>query len=335
MSAVLPTRRAHDRTREAVLWVEEERTRRDPEAPQDQVEPVWVLTTSATADASGDYPGVVTLYRAIDHTWEDLTAAVRVRGIAGETLANATRYACRPAGVTAGGEDLYVLIGPASGAGGITAYERTKYAGTIQQTQTGVTALSILRGLDLSAPVPGTYDTGLRLWDAEPAGRASVYLLPCAYNESAALDTTIGGAVIWGEQYLGQSKHFQNIIMDAGASPGDIRAIRFTAGTGYPGEIGTYPSPYGSGLAIRIRGRRSDTGTERSEGCSLTLGGSSAAGVAVFEGYNSAGAVRNPYLGVSDNVGDVYFGASGTFGTSKYLSGLFIGTSGGFTGVLG
>lgn len=109
---VLLGERAYDRLSSAVRWVEDERTviPADP-AIIEKVEPVWVKVTSGTADASGDYPGVVSLYRAYDHTWEDLTAAVRVRGIAGETLSNATRYASRPAGVTAGGEDLYVRLG--------------------------------------------------------------------------------------------------------------------------------------------------------------------------------------------------------------------------------
>ena len=124
--AVLLDDRTYERVKDVVRWAEDERTTvPDDQALLEKVEPIWVLTTSGTADGSGDYPGVVSLYRAYDHTWEDLTAAVRVRGIAGGTLANATRYACRPAGQTAGGEDLYVLIH--STGGGLTLDERTGY----------------------------------------------------------------------------------------------------------------------------------------------------------------------------------------------------------------
>jgi hypothetical protein len=114
MTAVIQDRRSFDRTRDAVFWAEAERAARGAAAPPEFVEAVWVKTTSGTA-TGGYYPGVVSLRKG-DGTWEDQTVVVRVRGANDETLANNTRYGCRPSGLNASNEDTFTLLAAAVAA---------------------------------------------------------------------------------------------------------------------------------------------------------------------------------------------------------------------------
>lgn len=81
-------------------------------------EPVMVKTTSGTADANGNYPGVVTLWSADDAAWQEYATAVKLKPPNGETLANNTRYPARPAGRTSGGDELYLLLSGSGLTGG-------------------------------------------------------------------------------------------------------------------------------------------------------------------------------------------------------------------------
>lgn len=87
-------------------------------------EPVWARLTSGTADGSGHYPAVLTLPDAAG-AWQDYSA-VKVAPLNGETLSNATRYSVRPSGRTAGGDELYTVIGSTAAAGGPVALVRVK-----------------------------------------------------------------------------------------------------------------------------------------------------------------------------------------------------------------
>lgn len=110
------TEEAYRRTARAVRWVESNQgaTARAT-TPRPGAETIWARVTSATADASGHYPGVITLYSASDEAWNDYST-VRVKPANGETLEADTRYPVRPAGRTPspGNEELYVTLAAAS-----------------------------------------------------------------------------------------------------------------------------------------------------------------------------------------------------------------------------
>lgn len=116
---VVFTGSAADRIADAVRWVERHRGRNtqsgEGEAPSPPV--VYARLTSGDADGGGHYPAVITLYSASDAAWNDYSA-VKVTAPNGETLANGTRYAVRPVGRTAGGDELYATL--ASVAAGAT-----------------------------------------------------------------------------------------------------------------------------------------------------------------------------------------------------------------------
>ena len=180
---VLFTGSAADRIADAVRWVERHRGRNiqsgEGEAPSPPV--VYARLTSGDADGSGHYPAVITLYSAADAAWNDYSA-VKVKAPNGETLANGTRYAVRPVGRTAGGDELYATLGggsgigpagviyvpPAGGGAGIyPAFRRAFDPGTRTFTATGqVAVLAIdVNGLYNSDDPDGRYYTACRVDD--------------------------------------------------------------------------------------------------------------------------------------------------------------------------
>lgn len=121
--AVAWDERSADRIADAVKWVERDRSlRAPPSGPGHSVEPVYVRTTSGTADGDGHYPGVITLYSGNAAAWTEYSA-VKLRPPNGETLTDNTRYAARPAGRTSGGDELYTAMMGPGGGGGITVRE--------------------------------------------------------------------------------------------------------------------------------------------------------------------------------------------------------------------
>ena len=104
------TEAASRRISAAVKWVEQHRGERPAASPPAApgVDPVFVRTTSGTADGSGNYPGVVCLYSATAAAWQEYSA-VKLRPANGEALKNNKRYPARPSGRTAGGDELYTV----------------------------------------------------------------------------------------------------------------------------------------------------------------------------------------------------------------------------------
>lgn len=230
--AVVLTDNTYERIKSAVGWAEGERTsvpKKTDHYPE--VEPVWVKVTSGTADGSGDYPGVVSLYRADGHTWEDLTATVRVRGISGETLTNGTRYASRPAGVTAGGEDLYVLLSSGSSGGIHVATVDELFIPVVDCNPTSYLAFRDSRGFDLSVPAGGVAYLSLRL---------------ASYSATGVVDTSsqsFAGTKTFGNGLIVQARGGDTLpptLAFAGLSDGSVTPNAFISNirdTTYPGYL--------------------------------------------------------------------------------------------------
>lgn len=190
---VVFTPEAGERVARAVRWVEGQRGR--PGAPAglaSVAETVWARVTSGTADGDGYYPGVVTLYAAADEAWSDYSA-VKVAPLNGETLTSGTRYAVRPSGRTAAGEELYTVIGTTVAAVAATA-SMVKAASDVEASD------GYYGGLLVTPAAGGGYTVGSAVWlrgfgaiDGQPSSHTRPVEDQYYHAVSAGRNQTIGG----------------------------------------------------------------------------------------------------------------------------------------------
>lgn len=265
-----------DRVAAAVRWVERNRgggAAGGSEAPPPAV--VYARLTSGTADGSGHYPAVITVYSAVDAAWTDYSA-VKVKPPNGETLTDGTRYAVRPAGTTAGGDELYATLGGGSGigpagviyvppAGGGTgicpAFRRAFDPVTRTFTATGqVAVLAIdVNGLYNSDDPDGRYYTAYRVdnYDVYEQWVITSALTGATAGHAGIVNThdqTIAGRKTFASQVIvSQEATTPEIEMRLGVSCplstsfGWGLKIQATAG---PGEGGIYTHPTGGGILL-------------------------------------------------------------------------------------
>lgn len=281
---VLFTGSAADRIADAVRWVERHRGRNtqsgEGEAPSPPV--VYARLTSGDADGSGHYPAVITLYSAADAAWNDYSA-VKVKAPNGETLANGTRYAVRPVGRTAGGDELYATLGgggsgigpagviyvpPAGGGTGICpAFRRAFDPVTRTFTATGqVAVLAIdVNGLYNSDDPDGRYYTAYRVdnYDVYEQWVITSALTGATAGHAGTVNThdqTIAGRKTFASQVIvSQEATTPEIEMRLGVSCPLSTSFGWGVrihGTSGPGEGGIYTHPTGGGILLHAH--RSD-----------------------------------------------------------------------------
>lgn len=105
------TEEAADAIAEAALYTLANRSVDPGVAGRSAASPAEAFTarcTSATADAGGNFPGVITRYDAPTAAWVDY-GACKLRAPNGGGLASGSNYPVQPAGATAGGDALYLV----------------------------------------------------------------------------------------------------------------------------------------------------------------------------------------------------------------------------------
>lgn len=147
--------------------------------------------TSGTPDGSGHYDAVITLYSAVEATWEDL-GDVKLLALNGETLTNGTRYPVWPAGETAGGDELFLTIPPGGGGSATFSGVRVTRSTTLSLTTGTLTAVNwdtedydvggfhstVTNTNRLTAPASGYYQCTTAIgFDANATGARWVFIL--------------------------------------------------------------------------------------------------------------------------------------------------------------
>lgn len=316
MSAgVVLTEEAFRRMVEAVRWVERQRglTQR-PVAAEGGVDPVYVRTTSGTADADGNYPGVVCLYSASAEAWQEYSA-VKLRPANSEKLINNYRYPARPAGRTAAGDELYAVHQfPQIGV------RRLRYIDIGLGTTEEVSSFAA-KSIDVwdSSSTSGVEDTGLRV--SQSGAQALIALNAASGSAGGAvtaeaqafggLKTFVDGAVIPETKWI----EFQGESSLPGIQAGKVRAIAGPEGLNIQAYAG---SGYGDqGVSLQVLGH-----------------GSVSHGEVVITGYNSSGTAITPTISVYKTGSGIVSGGSATVDGVEFVAGLYVGGSGG-TGLTG
>lgn len=124
------------RVAEAVRWVEAMRSREGgasrPWRPSGPAAAAIVRCTSATADANGNYPAVVTYHDG--STWQDESGTVALKMADGSDAVSGRRYLAKPSAGQSG-DFVYVSDGPGIGPASYTdnGYVTADPPGTVQQ----------------------------------------------------------------------------------------------------------------------------------------------------------------------------------------------------------
>lgn len=214
MAGVLFTEGEAGRIEDAARWVEAHLGSRGHDAaPPPVADLLFVRGTSATEDADGNYPGVITARNGTAGTWTDY-GAVKVKPVYGPS-ANGVIMACRPAGRAPGGDEVYV----AAQAGVYVVLASGDYNPATTLTAACTVRLEISdRDCEWSPSVASSPDTGLRAYvNPGSTNFTALYMRLAAYGVPGTVSTTT--------QTFSGSKTFHDV---AG----------FTAGLSAPGFIG-------------------------------------------------------------------------------------------------
>lgn len=216
-AGVVPTELLYAELVEMLRWWKGRRGLLDRLAgPPITVEPVHVKTTSGTADGDGNYPGVVTLWSASDAAWQEYATAVKLRPPNGETLANNTRYPARPAGRTAGGDELYVMLSGTGVTGGSITVEESdgspSYANisTVRFPAAGANVLAV-GSVVLTNPSAGVALVSLYVQFATSSNGAGVL------NDAVNPQTIPGNKVWTGTASFSSTANFSGDVGFTGA----------------------------------------------------------------------------------------------------------------------
>ncbi len=315
------TEAAGRRISAAVKWVEQHRGERPAASPPAApgVDPVYVRTTSGTADGDGNYPGVVCLYSASAAAWQEYSA-VKLRPANGEALANNIRYPARPSGRTTAGDELYTVHQ--------TPQVQILHNGPIDlgpdttPLDTAAKKIEFLTGYSYSGGVG--VDCGLRAYEYAP-GWVVVYL-----QEANGL---MPGAVTTAEQTWNGKKWF-------GGNVGIVRDtyIEFpgilTPAVDIPAGRKVRAIAESDGLNIRAYAGLGygDMGAA----IKLSTNGPNRRGEILLVGYDTAGDPVRPTISVYASGGLYLTGGTGTVNGMDFSSGLYVGGTGetGLTGTV-
>lgn len=189
---VFDTRLADRLVQMLELWERQRGSLRGyPQAQAPAGEVTVARVTSGTADGDGNYPAVVTVRDPDDGSWDDFEP-VKVRGANGETLTSGTRYAVKPAGLTAGGDLLLMVVGGVAATAATAAMVK---AATDVEASDGYYG-----GLLVTPAAGGGYTVGSAVWlrgFGAIDGQASSHTRPVEdqyyHAVSAGRNQTIGG----------------------------------------------------------------------------------------------------------------------------------------------
>lgn len=323
MSAgVVLTEEAFRRMVEAVRWVERQRglTQR-PVAAEGGVDPVYVRTTSGTADGSGNYPGVVCLYSASAAAWQEYSA-VKLRAANGETLANNKRYPARPSGRTTGGDELYTVHQLIGTDAGLTVAE-----GDGSPSYGGIGALQFDQADGFVVSNPSSGVAAVDLAEATPTQRGII----------STGEQTIGGGPKWFRDklmvqgnasdeylYVFDARNIYFAMEGAAASFDYSARIYIDDASAVSSFTYRYPIIY-SGNNCHAIGRwwLDSDGVFTIEVAKTAPGGS----------YSP---VRKPAIAMRDSDGTTYTGGSGTVNGVTFVGGVYVSGTGetGLTGTV-
>lgn len=295
---IVLTRQGKDRVDAAVRWVERNLMTRPPEqGPRGpaQAEVGWALTTTGTADGNGHYSADISVPKVDGSGWDEYTG-IKLKPITG-TLANATRYAARPAGTAPGGEELWVVVGDGAGSSSSLTVQEADGSPSV----TAVTTITVAQGQGLR--VTGTTVTAAMTID------------------DASL--TQVGVVSLGSQSFNGKKFFDDgIVLSPASFATAIQVQNGGTGTAATSNYGFHYFYVSAGIPFYVTGVTYDS----NHGTSITFRSDTTFSQFSIDATRGGVAVR-PDILISTGTGSKT-GETGTFLGMEFTSGLLTNDNG-------
>lgn len=270
-----------------------------------QAEVGWALTTTGTADGNGHYSADITVPKVDGSGWDEYTG-VKLKPISG-TLANATRYAARPAGTAPGGEELWVVVGDGAGSSSSLTVQEVDGSPSV----TSVTTITTNQAQGLRTTSGGAGIAALSVDDAS---------------------TTQAGVVSTSTQSFAGNKFFTGKLVGAGTADDQFYLQAGNAGSVYT-QHARLGYQYAANIAILNVVSYVDLAGSISS-CSASFQANTSLGTArVVFGGQIAGAAVTPSLCITDSTSTLRVGGTATTGGLTFVGGLYI--SGTATGIGG